>query len=210
MQPARPAGEVAVKPGRKSFLRLAALAALLSALVGCGSTLTGPQAPSNEAQAPADTTLSPPLLTVQQDGSTDFVQVSGSETVVAVVPDPETASAKIDGIKGGKVGCGRFTVIVPPGAYFGIATITITIPDPTVQVCDLSISPAIANQFAVPVQLVNNLKDCSVDARTLTTYWYDTGSIRWVDMKAATDSESGTVTANLRHFSKYGTGKAGW
>jgi len=160
--------------------------------------------------APADTTLSPPLLTVQQDGTADFVQVSGSETVVAVVPDPLTASARIDGIKGGKLDCGRFTVIVPPGAYFGIASITISIPDPTVQVCDLSISPAFANHFTVPVQLVSNVKDCSVDAKTLTTYWYDTGSVRWVDMKATTDSGSGTVTAYLHHFSKYGTGKAGW
>jgi len=200
----------AVKPGRKSLLASAALAALLSALVGCGSTLTGPQAPSNEAQAPADTTLSPPLLTVQQDGSTDFVQVEGSQTVVAAIPNPETASAKIDGLLGGKVACGRFTVIVPPGAYIGPATITITIPDPTIQVCDLSISPTTANHFVLPVRLVNDVKDCSVDATTLTTYWYDTTGTKWVDMKAATDSGSGTVTASLHHFSKYGTGKAGW
>src|SRR5262245_18603117 len=192
--------------GYRYRIALAGLAVLVSAALGCGNSLPGREqatvndpAPANPA--PADTVLSPPLLTVQLDGTTDFVQVSGSETVVAVIPDPQVASARIDGIKGGNVGCGRFTVIVPPGGYFGIATITITIPDPTVQVCDLSISPSVANHFDVPVQLVSNVKDCSVDARTLTTYWYDTGSTRWVDMKAATDSGSGTVTAYLHHFS---------
>jgi len=207
MGPARPVGEVTVKPGRKSFLRSAALAALLSALAGCGSTLTGPQTPSNQVQAPADTTLSPPLLSVQQDGSTDYVRLEGAQTVVAL---PESTTANIDGNKGGTVGCGRFTVVVPVGAYKGWARVTIKIPDPTIQLCDLSISPGSLNQFAVPVQLTCDIKDCSVDATTLTTYWYDPNSAKWVDMKAATDGSSGTVTASLHHFSQYGTGKAGW
>jgi len=200
----------------KNGLASAALAALLSALLGCGSTLTGPQTasvkdPPPGNPAPTDSVLSPPILTVNLDGTTDFVQVAESEILTPVLLDPQSASATIDGKEGGKVGCGRFEVVVPPGAFLGSATITINIPDPNRQLCDLSISPSYDNNFRVPVQLISNLKDCSgIDATTLTTYWYDPLSVKWVDMKAATDASSGTVTAYLHHFSKYGTGKAGW
>lgn len=200
----------------KNGLASVALAALLSALLGCGSSLTGPQTASTTDPppgnpAPSDSLLSPPILTVNVDGTADFVQVSESEIVTPVLLDPQSASAKIDGNAGGKVGCGRFEVVVPPGAFWGSATVTITIPDPTRQLCDLSISPSYDNNFRVPVQLISNVKDCvGVDATTLTTYWYDAAGSKWVDMKATTDASSGTVTANLHHFSKYGTGKAGW
>src|SRR5215471_82916 len=93
----------------KNGLASAAMAALLSALLGCGSTLTGPRSasvndPPSGNPAPSDSALSPPILTVNLDGTSDFVQVAESEIVTPVLLDPQSASAKIDGRVGGKVG----------------------------------------------------------------------------------------------------------
>ena len=185
----------------------AAVAALLSFLLGCGTSPTAPANMGGGALVQGGTT-SPPILKVNADGTVSYVQVS-HVNLGGTLP-PQTKSAKIDGNKGGSVNCGRFTVIVPPGAFVGPATITVSVADPTVLICDLSITPLAANKFKVPVQLVTDLKDLNVSPGNETTYWYDPTRDLWVDMNADPDASAKTVTANLNHFSQYGTGKAGW
>jgi len=186
----------------------AAVATLLSFLLGCGTSPTAPTNLGGGALVQGGNS-SPPMIKVNADGTVSYVQVSNANLGDAIKP-AQTASAKIDGNKGGKVGCGRFTVIVPPGAYIGPATVTISINDPTVLICNLSIAPQAANNFKVPVQLVTDLNDLNVSIGTETTYWYDPAQNLWVDMGAAPDASAKTVTAYLHHFSQYGTGKAGW
>lgn len=184
----------------------AAVAALLSFLLGCGTSPTAPQNLGGSLVQGGNS--SPPMLKVNPDGSVSYVQltqVNASGTIAA-----QSSSAKIDGNRGGTVTCGRFTVIVPPGAFVGPATITVSVADPTVLICDLSIAPQAANKFKVPVQLVTDLSNLNVSPGNQTIYWYNPTQNLWVDMDAAPDASAKTVTANLNHFSKYGAGKAGW
>jgi len=186
----------------------AALAALLSFLLGCGTSPTAPANLGGGGTVIQGGNQSPPILKVNSDGTVSYLSVPRAN--LSGTTGGQSASAKIDGNKGGKVTCGRFTVIVPPGAFIGPATITISVADPSVLVCDLSITPQAANRFKVPVQLVTDLKDLTVSVPSQTTYWYDPVHDQWVNLNASTDSSSKTVTAYLNHFSIYGTGKAGW
>lgn len=147
-----------------------------------------------------------------------FAQVNDAAmTAGETPPGPLTGSGNIDGGQGGEVQVGRFRVIVPPGAFAGNATITITIPDPSVVSCQLGISPPEANGFAVPVSLV---ADCAgvtnVDLANCGTLWYDPSADLWRTVSGtAVDLQNSTVTAKLPHFSEYGIadlleGKAGW
>jgi len=186
----------------------AALAAVLSFLLGCGTSPTAPANLGGGGTVIQGGNQSPPILKVNSDGTVSYVSVPRAN--LSGSTGAQAASAKIDGNKGGKVTCGRFSVIVPSGAFIGPATITISVADPSVLVCDLSITPQAANRFKVPVQLVTDLKDLTVSVPSQTTYWYDPVHDQWVNLTASTDSSSKTVTAYLNHFSIYGTGKAGW
>jgi len=186
----------------------AALAALLSFLLGCGTSPTAPANLGGGGTVIQGGNQSPPILKVNSDGTVSYLSVPRAN--LSGTTGGQTASAKIDGNKGGKVTCGRFTLIVPPGAYIGPATLTISVADPSVMLCDLSIAPQAANNFKVPVQLVTDLKDLTVDLSKETTYWYDPSQDQWVDLNASANSTTKTVTAYLHHFSIYGTGKAGW
>lgn len=122
---------------------------------------------------------------------------------------------KIDGAKGGTVGCGRFKLLIPPGAFKGSATIKMVIPDLSVLVCDLAISPASANNFLVPVTLAADCSNTSVtDPSTLVQAWFDEAAGVWREVPGSTvDTTTLIVSAPLNHFSTYGVvteTKAGW
>ncbi len=127
---------------------------------------------------------------------------------------PTEVSGVIDGALGGTLSHGRFQLVVPPGAFQGVATLTIRMPDPAEMGCELHITPEEANRFAVPVQLV---ADCSgaegVDFSKLETLWFDEDARAWVLVRgSATDAVGGQIVTPLEHFSMYGVveGKAGW
>lgn len=146
----------------------------------------------------------------------DFVRVASQPagTLSLAATGPTSSSKNIDGNKGGSLTVGRFTVQVPPGAYKGPATITITVPDQNLLVCDLGISPAAANNFAVPVTLTNDYQNTNVtDSSQLLELWYDAAARVWRVVPGYTvDTAKKTVSAPLSHFSDYGVyqGKAGW
>jgi hypothetical protein len=192
---------------------LAVLAAVGLLLSGCGTSPLGPTG----SQTGTASFAAPPIANFAADGTVDYVDApcdSTDETPVALDLLPPTAvrgSARIDGSVGGAVRAGRFTVMVPPGAFAGPATITITMPDSALMLCELSISPASANHFKVPVQLVADLSSSRVtDASTFTMYWYDPTRILWKSLVAKSRTSGALLMTDLEHFSKYASGKAGW
>ena len=154
------------------------------------------------ALAPQQSTT-PPFVRVPVGGAQPFSTISSS-----------TNSKDIDGSKGGSIDNGRFTLIVPPGAFTGIATVTILVPNPTVMQCQLTITPPEANHFAIPVQLVADCHDASqLNVSSLATLWYDELNQRWTLVNGSVISiPNSTITTPLMHFSYYGIfdGKAGW
>lgn len=124
-------------------------------------------------------------------------------------------SAKISGDQGGSLTVGRYTVVVPPHAYGGDATISINVPDRAVLQCNLSINPVSSNHFAVPVNLVTSYDGGNVaDPSSLVQVWFDESAGVWRQVPGSqVDTTNETVTTPLPHFSIYGIargGKAGW
>jgi hypothetical protein len=126
--------------------------------------------------------------------------------------DAKSKTFEIDGAVGGSCKHGRFQVTVPAGAWRGTASITISVPDQTKLACDLTISPATANGFAVPVVLTMKTKGCD-PAVPLTAGYFDPVSGKWTEVPGAyQDAVSKNVIVPLYHFSRYGAldGRAGW
>jgi hypothetical protein len=183
-------------------LVLSVLAPLTSAMAGGIGTVASEDVPNERV---IDQNLSLPLLPIVQD-----VQI----ITVPVVPGPTEGSVTIDGLLGGTLHVGRFTLVVPPAALRQRATITMRIPDPSTMRVELSISPASANNFLVPVTLMSNVAGTDVPlVSKLQTVWYDELKGVWRPVPGSAVNVAGLqVYAPLFHFSTYGIndGKAGW
>ena len=135
--------------------------------------------------------------------------------VPVLVPGTPTASStvtRIDGAKGGVAKCGRFSVVVPPGAWRGEADVVIRVPDGSRLACDLDISPQSLNGFSRPVQLRMDAVG-AITSGGLVIGWWDPEQKRWVRVPGSVqDLLTLQLSAPLWHFSKYGgfDGKAGW
>lgn len=177
--------------------RVVALKAAAVAILawGCSSLPTEP--------SPSGIAATPSFVRVKTGGTTPFSATGSSPN-----------SKDIDGSKGGTFTSGHFTLVVPPGAFAGKATLTIVVPDPNEMRCSLSISPPEANRFAVPVQLVSDCSSAvSVDPRSLQTMWFDEGNAKWVVVPGSVITATTlTISTPLMHFSDYGIlgSKAGW
>jgi hypothetical protein len=196
---------------------LAALICVGLVLAGCGQS---PLAPGETGQGGVTVHSTPPVVTLAGDGTVDYVQAPVESTLtedvnedinIVAYPKAERVSVRVAGSRGGAVRAGRFSLKIPPGAFEGDATVTITMPDTTVMVCDLSIAPLSANGFKVPVVLTADLSSTDLpDASTLTMYWYDPSGLTWVNCSAKSRTMGALVTMSLEHFSRYAAGKAGW
>lgn len=128
------------------------------------------------------------------------------------LPMPSRVTTTVNGTTGGVAQCGRIRVVVPPGAYYGNANITIYVPDGTTLACDLSISPPSANGFNVPVRLEMDAAGTS-EPGTLLVGYFDPELGKWTRVPTSVDNpNTRMVSASLYHFSKYGCipGRAGW
>ena len=147
---------------------------------------------------------------------------AGVETALSLVPlsvpdvglAPAASTRAIDGALGGVVSAGRFTVIVPPGAFLGTGHVTISVPDPNRLECEMSIDPAERNGFSIPVTLsVNAVGAVTANPFSLCLGWWDPVQRKWVPVSgSAEDNLTLRLSAPLYHFSKYGCfdSKAGW
>lgn len=176
--------------GRATTIVAAAMLSL--SLVTCASVAS---AQSSASAAAVDTALMRPVRVSTQGGSSKMV------------------SAVIDGAVGGQLKWGRFMLAVPPGAWYGRATVTMTVPNPSVLSCDFTIDPPSANGFSVPVMLTVNTPGAP-SAKPLVVGWLDPTLGKWVPVRGSWNlRERKLVVAPLYHFSTYGVfvgGKAGW
>jgi hypothetical protein len=222
----------------KIFKQIVCWTALLLTVAlfsGCGTSPTGP-APvggglSGGGGDPNPAPLGPEILVVNPDGTTSWAQLppsggypaSGGFTEPGVTTNKLSVAERVDGSVGAKMRCGRFYLMIPPGTFDGIGTVTMTMEDSTVMVCDLEVYPQELNSFKAPVDLVLCVNDTNVNPDTLSIYWNDTEKNTWVAMGCSTDLSAHTGTASepfpvnatgvmteLRHFSRYSGGKAGW
>jgi hypothetical protein len=125
-----------------------------------------------------------------------------------------TTRTKTIGILGGTISAGDFTIVIPPAALTQTATVTVSQPDPTRPVVNLSISPASANKFLLPVLLTANARKMD---RTLLSVacisYYNPSTGKWEDLASTVNLLGLTVSTPLWHFSTYRVtsgGKAGW
>ena len=167
---------------------------VLLALAGCSNMPTQPTLPQSET-----------AVSVTEDAPAEVLGLAGSTT---------TKTAYI-GILGGAVSVGEFTVVFPPAALTRTATVTMSQPDLTRPVVNLSISPASANRFLLPVVLTAKAK--RMDPKLLSIAcisYYNPTTQKWEDVPGSSVSLLNlTVSAPLWHFSTYRVsagGKAGW
>ena len=183
--------------GPPHFLALSM--AVLLAVAGCSNMPTAPQA----AMQQGSTTNSTGGASAQVLG----LNLGGSSST--------TTKSIVVGLLGGVVSVGDFTVVIPPLALTQTATVTVSQPDLAHPIVHLSISPATANHFLVPVSLVANVKRLDPALLSVATIsYYNPATARWEAVPGVSLSLLNiTLTAPLSHFSTYGVtagGKAGW
>ena len=203
----------------KGWLKAPALTLLAAIGLGLSGCSQSPLSPGNPAQGGGTSFNSamPPIVSFGADGTVDYVVApvgtadNPSVNLAGALPTSLRSTANLDGSRGGMVRVGRFSVKIPPGAFIGPATVTMSMPDSNVMICDLAITPQAANKFKYPVQLTADFSSSGItDVSTLTTYWYDPTRITWVNLSAKSRISGSAVTTALEHFSTYGSGKAGW
>ena len=204
---------------------------LIFALAGCGEMTTAPEsAGGSEVQNPSG---GPMVLQVGADGNAHWVAMP--DAFLAPTPiqygdatfDPAralTVSNRIDGSVGGRLVCGRFVASVPAGAFDGVGTITMSMPDSTIMLCDLNVEPVELNGFLKPIDLALHTTGTTTDLDSLEIYWWDPDARSWkamgcqkstnlervlLDELLTADAIEGAVLP-LAHFSRYAAGKAGW
>ena len=187
-------------PRRTGSPQILTLFMVLSlAFAGCSNMPTAPQAPSGSTAGATGGSSSQVLGLSLLGGS------SSSTTSKSVVV----------GLLGGVVSVGEFTVVIPPLALRQTATITVSQPDLAHPVVNLSIAPASANGFLLPVLLVANAKRLDPALLSVATIsYYNPTTAQWETVPGASVSLLNlTVSAPLMHFSTYRVtvgGKAGW
>ena len=180
---------------------IAVLALGLMFAVGCSSLPTQP--------TDQQSTASGALRGRQIDAIPEDVTPPPPTTLVAGASN----SVRVIGAIGGTVTAGKFTVIIPPGAFSGLATITVSQPDASQLACDLDITPANKNGFKIPVLLVADASSLPREVLSRSTMqWWDPAKSKWVTVPGASVSLLNlTVQAPLWHFSSYRVqGRAGW
>lgn len=163
-----------------------------------------------------DNLMGPGSVGTPADGSYD----GGS--YFSIVPDPQgklslaTQQAKPDeGVSvlvnakdGGVVSFGRFTLEIPPGALDANTRIGISVPDPSLVMCELEPHGL---QFNRPVTLTidyggTEAERLEASSLTLGVYWYNEATGRWELVGRSMDTDRNLTEAELEHFSKYSGG----
>jgi len=201
-----------------------------AAFSGCGNSPVGPAPIGGGGSSGIQT--GPDVLVVHPDGTTSWTAPppGTAPKSASSLPNSDPVSSsrlavsqEVDGSTGAKMRCGRFYLMIPPGTFDGRGTVTMSMEDSTVMVCDLNISPPELNQFHEPVKLALSINGTDASTDTLSIYWYDPTVRGWVDMVCDKDLSNNPETAaapyptnmcgvmtELRHFSRYSAGKAGW
>ena len=147
---------------------------------------------------------------VENSAAPDANQVMAARSadlsrIVPPAPQPGATSnqARIQGNRGGVVVAGKFAVVIPPGAYSGMATVRVDVPDPMQPLVELSIEPASKNHFDRPVTLVAMLPN--VDAQILMASGVsELAGGSWQPMAGVqANLQEMSLRTPLEHFSTY-------
>jgi len=163
---------------------LSILAIILMGLVsavGCSKLPTQPSAADVSGAAPTV------MIDVLPDGQPADPGPSAEDLAVV------SASSRVT------IHAGDFSVVIPARAFSGNATITVTQPDVTKPVVELSIFPPSKNDFREPVTLIANTT--KADGSTCLS-WYDPTTFTWMPVEGSAP-QGQTVQAPLTHFSTY-------
>jgi len=193
----------------QSARRLAALAivAVLGAvgLAGCAALPTAPRS----ASAPIEASL------VRAPGNAGLIGDATGGATGTVTGLTQSTLESISGTVGGTVRTGRFSVVVPPGAFDGTGDISIDVPDSNALLVKLHITQ-VPNEFKVPVTLkvsyANFDGNPEADPSYYKVFWFDEAANQWKMLETVVDTKAKTVSTELEHFSTYGVleAKAGW
>jgi hypothetical protein len=121
----------------------------------------------------------------------------------------KVVSGTVDGVLGGVIRNGDWTVKIPAGSFSGVGLVTVTVPDAGTRSCDLRIFPSSLNAFKVPVILSCRLQS-KEEVAGYQIQWWDPSSKAWIAIPSKTSATTMTCDAPLPHFSTYRCGKAGW
>jgi hypothetical protein len=174
--------------------------AVLLAAAGCSNMPTQPLTqPESSASSASGTGEEPAQILGLLDGGTSSTTTTKTKTI---------------GVLGGTVSVGDFTLVVPPLALTRTASITVSQPDLTRPVVNLSISPSSANKFLLPVLLTADAKRMSPSLLSVACIsYYNPSTGKWEDLASTVNLLGLTVSTPLWHFSTYrvsSEGKAGW
>lgn len=161
----------------------------MALIVGCSNTPLAPE----QAAAP------------NAASSTD----SAGPNAGLLTTTTKVVSVTVNGLLGGVIKNGDWTVKIPAGAFVGTGVVTVTVPDASVRVCDLTIFPSLLNSFRVPVTL--SCRSATIaDVQTDVMMWWDPSARQWKVIPSTANLTTLTRDAPLSHFSTYQCGKAGW
>ncbi len=151
-----------------------------------------------------------PLSPEQQSGQNQALSANPmAETSGLLSSTAKVVSGTVNGLLGGVIRNGDWTVTIPAGSFSGVGIVTVTVPDAGVRSCELSIFPSLLNTFLVPVTLSCRLQSTD-EVRDYQMMWWDPGTKTWKVIPSTTSAATMTCDAPLPHFSTYSCGKAGW
>jgi hypothetical protein len=203
---------------------------VIVALIGCSES--APLAPDLSGSV---STSASPNLAVHLDGGGAGGGGSASDTdpgsdlegssllnggllpeLVDVVEAPITGQVvenrkRISALLGGTITAGRHTLVFPPGALRSDTIITLRDLTGVKGRVECEALPE-GLSFRLPVLLTSRFSDL-VLVRAHTMYWIvgeDTPDEEWVPVGGVVSIGNLGLSVNLRHFSKYAPGKAGW
>lgn len=178
-----------MRSNSRSHLGTLPILALLLLFVGCSNSPLSPEQPAGQNQA-------------------FFANPSPSNTGI-LSSTAKIVTGTVNGLVGGVIRNGDWTVKIPAGSFAGVGLVTVTVPDPSVRSCELGIVPSLLNSFRVPVTLSCRLQS-SDEVRDFTMQWWDPGTKTWQAVASQNDRTTMSCDAPLPHFSTYRCGKAGW
>jgi hypothetical protein len=176
---------------------------LLLVLAGCGSN-GGP------STAKPDGPQESQFFLDLSGGVGPDVQGRTGHGTARVAPEPPASSPTsftVDGSVGAELVVGRFTLLIPAGAFEGSRQITVEDANNGFVECHLYPEGL---QFDVPVTLTMDLSGSSADRTDATIYWLDKRADFWVDLGGTYVTADHKVWVKLAHFSEYRGGRAGW
>jgi hypothetical protein len=161
---------------------LALMLGLLLSAGGCAESPLAPLAPGAPEGSPV-VAGGPEVLKLNPDGTTSFVPMPSGWLAPTPLPyepgavfDPRrrlSVTASIHGAAGGRLVCGNYVLTFPAGAFEGVGSVTMTLPDSTLMLCDLDVAPASLNAFLKPVDLALHTTGTDADLDSLQVYWWD-------------------------------------